>query len=236
MKKYALLLAAFSLVCQFGIAQKPVKLKKKDRKKDIEMVTTEGTIILRLSDSTPIHRDHFISLVKGKFYDGILFHRIIKEFMIQAGDPFTKPGAAKTSEDSAKTRQTIPAEFVKSLFHKRGALAAARMGDNVNPEKASSYSQFYIVQGKKFTDGALDTLETFRLKGRKIPVEHREVYKTEGGAPHLDQDYTVFGEVVSGIEVVDRIAETSVTTQGDGSKKEARIVKVSLVKRKKLKR
>src|SRR5690606_38852903 len=112
---------------------------------------------------------------------------------------------------------TIPAEFRPTLFHKKGALAAARMGDDVNPGKASSGSQFYIVQGKVFTDGGLDTLENTRLKGNNLPLAHREVYKSLGGTPHLDQNYTVFGELVSGMDVLDSIAttETSKATDRD---------------------
>ena len=117
-----------------------------------------------------------------------------------------------------------------TLFHKKGVLAAAR-GDN--PEKASSGSQFYIVQGKKFTDAGLDSVETFRLKGKKLPAEHREVYKTLGGVPHLDQNYTVFGEVVKGLEVVDKIAATPTTkTPPDRPVKDIRIINARLVKRK----
>ncbi|HLO82027.1 MAG TPA: peptidylprolyl isomerase [Chitinophagaceae bacterium] len=212
-----------------AFAQDEVRIRKKDRKKDVMMITDSGTIILRLSDSTPLHRDNFIRLVKKGFYDSIAFHRVIRNFMIQAGNPLTKrPNGA---DDAG---YTLPAEIRPSLFHKKGALAAARMGDDVNPEKRSSGSQFYIVQGKVFTPAGLDSVETFRLKGRKLPPAHREVYQTLGGAPHLDQNYTVFGEVVSGLEVVDKIAATK-TTGREGADKpltDIRIVKVSLVKRK----
>jgi len=192
------------------------------------MVTDSGTLILRLSDSTPLHRDNFIRLVKKGFYDSIAFHRVIKSFMIQAGNPLTKRTAAP--DDAG---YTIPPEFRPSLFHKKGALAAARGPDNVNPEKKSSGSQFYIVQGKTFTPAGLDSVETFRLQGRKLPAEHRQVYQTLGGAPHLDQNYTVFGEVVKGLEVVDKIAGTK-TTGREGADKpltDIRIIKVSLVRR-----
>ena len=127
---------------------------------------------------------------------------------------------------------TIPAEFRTTLFHKKGVIAAAR--DN-NPEKASSGSQFYIVQGKVFTDAGLDSVETFRLNGRKIPAEQREVYKTIGGTPHLDQGYTVFGEVVKGLEVVDKIAavQTSKGEDRDRPLEDVSIIKAKLIKRKK---
>jgi peptidyl-prolyl cis-trans isomerase B (cyclophilin B) len=132
-------------------------------------------------------------------------------------------------------KYTIPPEFRTSLFHKKGVIAAAREGDEVNPEKASSGSQFYITQGKKFTDGALDTLEIFRLNGRKIPPEYREAYKTIGGTPHLDQGYTVFGEVIKGIEVVDSIAAvpTSKGIDRDRPLTDVMIIKATLVKRRK---
>lgn len=215
-----------------AFSQNEVPVKKKDRKKDIMMVTDSGTIVLRLSDSTPLHRDNFIRLVKKGFYDSISFHRVIKSFMIQAGNPLTKRTAGP--DDAG---YTIPAEFRPSLFHKKGALAAARQPDDVNPEKKSSGSQFYIVQGKVFTPAGLDSVETFRLQGRKLPAEHRQVYQTLGGAPHLDQNYTVFGEVVSGLEVVDKIASVKTTGRQGADKPltDIRIIKASLVKRSKSK-
>jgi peptidyl-prolyl cis-trans isomerase B (cyclophilin B) len=128
---------------------------------------------------------------------------------------------------------TIPAEFRAGLFHHKGAVAAAREGDAVNPAKASSGSQFYIVEGKIFTDVGLDSVETNRLKGRKIPLPQREVYKTTGGSPHLDQNYTVFGEVIRGISVVDSIAVTPTTGRPfDRPLKDIRILKMLLVRRK----
>lgn len=223
------------LTCFFVFAQQDVKIKKKDRKKDIEMVTSQGTMILRLSDSTPLHRDNFIRLVKSGYFKNVLFHRVIKNFMIQAGDPESRDAKSGIPLGNGGPGYTIPAEFRPGLFHKKGALAAARMGDDVNPEKASSGSQFYIVQGKVFTDGGLDTLENTRLKGYKLPAAHREVYKTLGGTPHLDQNYTVFGELVSGIEVLDSIAatETSKAADRDRPLKDLKIIDVKLIKRKK---
>jgi cyclophilin family peptidyl-prolyl cis-trans isomerase len=211
-------------------------LKKKDRGKDVQMVTSMGTIVLRLSDSTPMHRDNFLMLVKRGYYDSLLFHRVIRNFMIQSGDPDSKvghPGKPLSQGGTGGPGYMVPAEFRSALFHKRGALAAAHTGDDVNPTRASSGSQFYIVQGKQFTGAALDSVETFRMRGRKIPPEQRAVYETVGGAPHLDQNYTVFGEVVSGMEVVDSIA--AVATSGrplDRPLKEVRILKMKLVKRK----
>ena len=209
-------------------------LRKKDLKKDVELTTTKGVIVLRLSDSTPQHRDNFLKLVKQKFYDSVLFHRVIKNFMIQAGDPDSKQAKAGQQLGNGGPNYTIPAEIVPSFFHKKGVLAAARRGDAENPQKASSGSQFYIVQGRTFTDAGLDSVETYRLNGRKLPPDHRAVYKTIGGSPHLDQSYTVFGEVVSGLNVVDSIASTPTTGNAGGNRplSEMRIIKARLVKRK----
>lgn len=204
-------------------------LRKNDLRRDVELTTSQGVIVLRLSDSTPLHRDNFLKLVKQKFYDSILFHRVIKTFMIQAGDPNSRQAQPGQQLGGGGPGYTVPAEFRPSLFHKRGVLAAARMGDDVNPQRASSGSQFYIVHGKIFTDVSLDSVETFRLKGRKLPPEHRAVYKTIGGAPHLDQNYTVFGEVIRGLEVVDSIAST--TTAGNRPVTDMKIVRARLIKR-----
>ena len=157
--------------------------------------------------------------------------------MIQGGDPNSKRAAAGIPLGSGDLGYRVPAEFRTTLFHKKGVIAAARMGDEVNPQKASSASQFYIVQGKTFTSGGLDSLEINRLRGRKIPAAHREVYKTMGGTPHLDQGYTVFGEVIKGIEVVDKIAVVATSTAADRDRplQDVRIIKATLIKRKKIK-
>ncbi|MDF2187124.1 peptidylprolyl isomerase [Paraflavitalea sp. CAU 1676] len=209
-------------------------LRKKDLRKDVEMVTDKGTMVIRLSDSTPLHRDNFLKLVKEGFYDSILFHRVIKNFMVQAGDPNTKkPKPGETYGDGGP-EYTVPAEFRASMFHKKGVVAAARTGDDINPQRASSGAQFYVVQGKIFTDVGLDSVEKFRLKGRKLPPAHREVYKTIGGAPHLDQNYSIFGEVIRGLPVVDSIAAipTSGRSGGDRPLQDIRIIKARLVRRK----
>src|ERR1700722_11606132 len=191
-------------------------LRRNDLKKDVEITTTKGVIVIRLSDSTPQHRDNFLKLAKGGYYDSLLFHRVIRNFMIQSGDPDSKyghPGKPMSQGGSGGPGYTIPAEFRSTLFHQRGALGAARNNDDVNPTRASSGSQFYIVEGKRWTDAGLDSTETFRLKGRKIPPDHRAVYKELGGSPHLDQLYTVFGEVIKGMEVVDSIAAVKTSEQ-----------------------
>ena len=223
------------LLTQISIAQKEVVVKKKDRKKDVLLQTNKGDILIRLSDSTPLHRDNFLKLVKQKYYDSVLFHRVINNFMIQAGDPDSKNALAGKPLGEGGPGYTVPAEFRTTLFHKKGAIAAARQGDNVNPSKASSGSQFYITQGRKFTDGALDTLEVFRLNGRKILPDQREAYKTIGGTPHLDQGYTVFGEVIKGLDVVDSIAvvPTSRGADRDRPLTDIMIKKATLVKRRK---
>jgi peptidyl-prolyl cis-trans isomerase B (cyclophilin B) len=197
-------------------------LRKKDLGKDVEVITSKGTLVIRLSDSTPLHRNNFLLLAKTGYYDGVLFHRVIPRFMIQAGEGKSEPG------------YTIPAEFRPGLFHHRGALGAARESDEVNPTRASSGSQFYIVQGRHWTDAGLDSVETFRLKGRKIPADQREMYKQVGGSPHLDQGYTVFGEVVRGMETVDSIeaAETSGPPR-DRPKIDVKILNMRLIPRNK---
>lgn len=171
----------------------------------VRIKTDMGECVIMLYNETPLHRDNFIKLTKNKTYDGSLFHRIIKSFMIQGGDPDSRTAGNGARLGNGDLGYTVPAEFKDSLFHKKGALAAAR--DN-NPEKASSGCQFYIVQGKIFTDSQLDSLELNRLK-YKIPEWKRNIYKTLGGVPHLDNNYTVYGEVVTGMEMVDKIADVA---------------------------
>lgn len=164
--------------------------------------TDLGDMVVRLYDATPQHRDNFIKLVTDGFYDSLLFHRIIQGFMIQGGDPLSKNAAPGTMLGmGGGEMKRIPAEFDKNIIHKKGALAAARDG---NPEKASSACQFYIVQGNTITEDMLSMLE--QQKGTSYTAAQRAVYSTQGGTPFLDMDYTVFGEVVSGLEVLDKIA------------------------------
>src|SRR6188474_805354 len=233
--KYLIVALLNCLIVFSAIAQKDSTIKKKDRKRDVLIQTTMGDIVIRLSDSTPLHRDNFLKLVKVGYYDSLLFHRVIQNFMIQGGDPNSKRATAGIPLGNGGPGYTVPAEFRTTLFHKKGAIAAARTGDNVNPQKASSGSQFYLVQGKVYTDAGLDSLETGRLNGRKIPVANRESYKTIGGVPHLDQGYTVYGEVVKGLDVVDQIAavQTSRAQDRDRPLQDIRIIKATLIKRKK---
>jgi peptidylprolyl isomerase len=240
--------------------------------------TDLGNIVVKLYNETPKHRDNFLKLVDQKFYDGSLFHRVIKDFMIQGGDPNSKTAEPGTALGNGGTGYTIPAEFNSSFFHKKGALCAARQGDNVNPKKESSGSQFYITQGKPYT---LENLKQFEnRKGQEIKnglfgtllknpeydslrqkwtscqqnrdqagmsaiiaeitptldslyqkvekfaysPEQIEAYSTIGGTPHLDGGYTVFGEVVEGLEVLDLIAALAV----DNRSRPQRDIKMTL--------
>lgn len=229
---------------------------------DVEIKTTAGDITVRLFGDTPKHRDNFVKLVNEGFYNGTLFHRVINEFMVQAGDPESKNAPKGKMLGGGDPGYTIEAEFdYPNHFHRRGALAAARTGDNVNPEKRSSGSQFYIVTGKTYNDAELDQMqqqlqiarqqgifqelvrerqdsiakmrnagdnaglqklqeELIAITEKKaaenpatIPANVREAYKTEGGTPFLDGNYTVFGEVIKGMDVVDKIQK--VETDGN---------------------
>lgn len=241
----------------------------------VKLVTTKGEIVLRLYNETPKHRDNFIKIVNDGVLDSVLFHRVIENFMIQGGDTDSKTALPGDTLGNGDLPHTIPAEITPSLFHKKGVLAAARGG---HPDRVSSSTQFYIVQGKVFTDSLLNKAETringwlaeyyikhdsayaeqldslivaieaedwdtfgrinqrmnelakdYRFEPYSIPDAHREVYKTIGGTPHLDQNYTVFGEVVSGLAVVDSIAAVE-TNQLDRPVNDVRILKAEIVK------
>jgi peptidyl-prolyl cis-trans isomerase B (cyclophilin B) len=179
--------------------------------------TSLGNIQVKLYDNTPLHKENFEKLVAEQFYDSVLFHRIIPGFMIQTGNPATKPVAENALD------YTVAAEFVPEYFHKKGALAAARTGDAVNPEKRSSSSQFYIVQGRTYTDAELDQIE--ERMNLELSEFQRGIYKTMGGTPFLDQNYTVFGEVVKGMEIVDAIASVP-TGPGDFPQTDIRILRI----------
>jgi peptidyl-prolyl cis-trans isomerase B (cyclophilin B) len=168
----------------------------------VRISTDKGSCVVLLYNQTPLHRDNFVKITQEGKLSETLFHRVIKSFMIQGGDPDSKTAKPGQALGDGDWGYTVPAEFRDSLFHKKGVIAAAR---DDNPTKASSACQFYLAQGKVFTDEQLDLLEQNRLK-RKIPTWQLEVYKTLGGIPHLDQNYTVFGEVVKGIEMIDTIA------------------------------
>lgn len=179
----------------------------------VKISTDFGDMIVSLYNRTPQHRDNFLKLAKEGFFDGTLFHRVINKFMIQGGDPESKDAPADKQLGSGGPGYTVPAEFdFPDLYHKKGALSAARQGDNVNPQKASSGSQFYIVQGKRTMPEELQQLE--KRANVKYTPEQIETYRSIGGTPFLDASYTVFGEVVEGLNVVDSIAVVA-TKPGD---------------------
>lgn len=200
-------------------------------RRQVLIETTMGNILIELYDETPAHRDNFIRLTEAGFYDGLLFHRVIYGFMIQTGDPSTRPDGDKTPEVEL---HKLPAEFrYPQLFHKRGVLAAAREGDSVNPERMSSASQFYIVYGKRFDDPMLDRMQESLDRNTngeiKLTPEVREAYKTFGGTPHLDGQYTVFGEVVEGLDIVKAIDWVD-TDPSDRPLTDVRILHATVVK------
>ena len=188
------------------------------------IVTNYGTIVVELYDGTPKHRDNFIKLAKQHYYDSLLFHRVINGFVIQAGDPVSKYANDTALLGDGDLGYMVPAEiFPERYYHKRGALGMAR---DTNPEKASSACQFYIVQGKVANDSTFIKAKA-RTGGYEIPEEHKAVYRKTGGIPHLDSRYTVFGEVVSGMEVVDKIAALK-TDSNDRPGREVRIINVRM--------
>ncbi len=220
MKKITLLTSIFTLFIIFTNLSVFAQEKSKTSNKIIIISTQMGDIKLKLYDETPLHRDNFIKLVTEHYFDSTLFHRVINNFMIQGGDPDSKNAVSGAMLGNGGPSYTIPAEFVPSLIHKKGVLAAAREGDMVNPQKASSGSQFYIVQGKIFTTDELDMLS--KKMGKTFTPEQIKTYTTIGGTPHLDGSYTVFGEVISGWDVVDKIAVVA-TDQNNRPKEDIRM-------------
>lgn len=193
----------------------------------VKMHTNYGEIVLKLYEETPLHRDNFIKLAQDGIYDGLLFHRVIEKFMIQGGDPDSRDAEPGKMLGEGTLGYNIPAEIVPHLFHRRGALCAAREADEVNPNRESSSSQFYIVQGRTFTEKELNIMS--KNYGLKLTDEQRKVYTTEGGAPHLDGSYTVFGEVVEGMDVVDKIASVK-RDKFDRPLEDVRIEHVEVIK------
>ena len=289
--KRILLLGAAVLTMAFGCTQassteeKQTTTIKKEAKMDlksctkVEIKTSLGDIEVALYNETPQHRDNFIKLVKEGYYDGVLFHRVINEFMIQTGDGNSKNAKPGERLGNGEPGYTLPAEFVyPKLFHKRGVLAAARLGDQMNPERRSSGSQFYIVTGKKFTAQQLAQMEssrrnkqlqavfnelaaphrrdvmTWRREGNTAAIDslqnklvaeaeakvaeqgaftftaaQLEAYQSVGGTPHLDGEYTVFGEVTKGMDVVEKI-EKSKTDRNDRPEEDVKIIKMTVKK------
>lgn len=277
MKKIVLILLTISF---FGLTACKTGNKKgdnMDKETLVKIETTLGDIKVKLYNETPKHRDNFIKLAKEGVYDGTLFHRVIKEFMIQAGDPESKNAPKGKMLGSGDVGYTIPAEFVyPKYFHKRGALSAARQGDNVNPKKESSGCQFYIVTGKVYNDSTLINMERGMNENKvtlifnnlaqkhmkdiykmrkdndekgllelqdkliaqaeeeaakqpefRFTPEQVEAYTTVGGTPHLDGEYTVFGEVVEGMDIVDKIQQVK-TDRSDRPEEDVKIVKVEV--------
>ena len=204
MKKISFL-AIFLLTAMLPMAQ-TLDTKAATRGEGVKVMieTSMGPIEVLLYDETPLHRDNFIKLAESGVYNELLFHRVIKGFMIQAGDPKSRDAKPGQMLGEGSLGYTIPAEIVPQFFHKRGALCAARQGDEVNPKRESSASQFYIVQGNVFDEGTIEKIAQAYKK--KFTKEQIKTYTTVGGAPHLDGDYTVFGEVLEGMEIVDEIA------------------------------
>lgn len=210
---------------------------KREKATLVRITTSEGDITVKLYDDTPKHKANFLKLVEDKTYEGLLFHRVIKNFMVQAGDPESRNADSLKMLGGGTLGYTIPAEIVfPKYYHKRGALAAARTGDQVNPNRESSSSQFYIVTGKNVTDTDLDRVERYlnNSLAPKEPIkysqEQRNHYKTFGGTPHLDGTYTVFGEVVEGFDVLDKI-QNQPTSANDRPKKNVVILKMKVVKK-----
>ncbi len=185
----------------------------------VQISTSYGDIKLKLYNETPLHRDNFLELAKSGKFDGSIFRRVINKFMIQGG--------GNASMGTIDNRPTIPAEINSKFIHKKGALAAARMGDPVNPERASSGSQFYIVQGQTYPVERMDQMS--QRSGVKYTNDQKTIYATLGGTPHLDMQYTVFGEVIEGLDVVDKIA--SVKTHQADVPVEAIPMKVTVLKK-----
>ena len=183
---------------------------KKERRSVVRLETTAGNIRIALSDLTPVHRDNFLILVEKGYYDGVLFHRVIEDFMIQTGDPDSKGAPKDSLLGNGGPGYTLPAEIVfPELFHVRGSVAAAREGDDVNPEFRSSGSQFYIVWGRKLTPGGMKkAISHLKEKGVELDKFMISDYQMYGGTPHLDGTYTVFGEVIEGLDIVDTIQKS----------------------------
>ncbi|MDR1582283.1 MAG: peptidylprolyl isomerase [Prevotellaceae bacterium] len=222
MSKNIVLLLIFGLLASCNESEKSMK---------VLLETSEGNIVLQLYDDTPQHSANFLKLVKEKYYDGIIFHRVIANFMIQAGDPNSKNPTPEERYGNGGPNYKIPAEILPNHYHKKGVLAAARTN---NPAKESSGSQFYIVQGNIFDVEDLKAMEENKKSVNpafKFSEEAIKNYTTNGGTPHLDGEYTVFGEVIEGLDVVDKIALAK-THSGDRPVKDIFIKKATIVKKK----
>lgn len=277
MKTNKLLILAVLVMVLAACGAGSKKTSNMEKRTQVKIETTLGDIVVELYNETPKHRDNFIKLAKEGVYDSTLFHRVIRQFMVQAGDPESKTATDTAQLGGGDVGYTVPAEFVSKFFHKKGALAAARMGDDVNPERASSGCQFYIVTGRKFTEAQLLNMagqknntrmdeifnelarkhmkEIFKLRKAKdddalmelqdsleaqayaqykeeepfmFTPEQISAYSTIGGAPHLDGAYTVFGQVLEGMDTVEKI-EGSKTGKADRPVENIRILKATVL-------
>ncbi len=205
---------------------------KKPQKPRVEFQTTMGTFVVTLFNETPLHRDNFLKLVREGYYDGLLFHRVIRDFMVQTGDPDSREAPAGKRLGEGGPGYTLPAEIDPFLYHWRGAVAAAREPDNVNPERRSSGSQFYIVWGKVQTPEDLSAVNEVIKENTngatEITPERYQVYRSQGGTPHLDGQYTVFGEVTSGLKVIKKMQAVK-TDRNDRPLEDVRIVKARVL-------
>ncbi len=218
------------LIAMMALAVPFVETKAQEEKETLVQIDTDmGKIKVKLYNDTPLHRDNFVKNVNEHLYDGLLFHRVIRQFMIQAGDIHSKNATADVHLGDGDPDYRIPAEILyPKHFHKAGALCAARTADEVNPDRESSASQFYIVTGKFFTEMELDKME--KEKGIKFSAEEREAYMFKGGRPDLDRLYTVFGEVVDGMKVVDKIQMVE-TNSDDRPLKNVKIKTMKIVEK-----
>lgn len=225
MKKLLFAILAISFLGSCSVLKKDkAPQKPTEPSYKVLLQTTAGDIKIQLYKDVPLHADNFRKLVSEGFYDGLLFHRVIPQFMIQGGDPQSRDAAAGTGLGNGSNGYLIPAEFkIEKYVHKKGALAAARTG---NPEKKSSGCQFYIVEGKTYTDADLNNLES--SKGFKYTEEQRADYKTIGGTPHLDNDYTVYGEVIEGLDIVTNITKVG-RDRRDRPNEDVKIIKATII-------
>jgi len=210
------------------------KEKVEEVKREVTLTTTMGDIVLQLFNETPLHRDNFLQHVKSGYYDSLLFHRVIADFMIQSGDSTSRYAEQGELIADESDTATVPAEFrYPEIFHKRGALAAARTSDDVNPEQSSSAAQFYIVWGREYNDTLLDKVDSTMFEwthGRHhMDSLVRVYYREHPGSPHLDGSYTVFGQVVAGLDVVDFI-QSCTTDTNDRPIDDIRILKAVVTK------
>jgi cyclophilin family peptidyl-prolyl cis-trans isomerase len=206
---YRIQISAF-IVFLFSVSQSLFSQRAAHR---FQLETSFGDMKCILFEETPMHAENFVKLFREGYYDGVLFHRVIRDFMIQTGDPDSKNAQKGEVLGHGGPDYTIPAEFHPDLYHRKGVLASARQGDQLNPGKESNGSQFYIVQGKIISDAEMDAMEA-NGSHIKFTNEQRMVYRSIGGTPHLDYSYTVFGEVTEGLEVLDKIASLPTDNRG----------------------